>query len=121
MDSIVLTYDQIIDLEYDLDKSDPFYPQARAMWMAMSDWSTAMDNTDELLKALKRRIPQELTKRNLERYSDKECSDWNVMEALCSVIELFNYYPEHKTIDKIIESFNAIGYKKLSEQKRNQE
>ncbi len=112
-----MTNEQIIDLEDSLDRKNPFYPQARLVWMAMQDWPTALEGTDELLNALKGQMQSELTRENLQNYCTELCESFGLSgnawrsETVTEVLELFEFYPEAKTLDEVMHQFNRTAEK----------
>lgn len=107
-----ITNEQIIDVEAVLDKKNPFYPQVKIVWMAMQDWPSALDNTDELVNALKGQMQSDLTRENLRNYSAELGESFGISgngwraETVAGVLELFEFYPDAKTLDEVMERFN---------------
>jgi len=104
-----LTYERVCELEDSLDHSDKFYIQIKSLWLAMTDWPTGLENTDALLTAIKEQIEDDLTEKNLIAFLDKlnmglgvSGNSWKA-ETMTSLIELFKYYPDSKTLDQVFD------------------
>lgn len=113
-----LTYEQVCDLTDTIDRSDKFYEQANSLYLAMTDWPTGIDDTDVLLKTLKGEIGPELSKNNLSDYLASFKDKYGLPgigwkgETLTSLLELFQHYPDAKTLDDIINRICQTADKK---------
>lgn len=113
-----LTYGQVCELTDSTDRSDKFYEQVNSLYLAMTDWPTGLDDTDELLKVLKEQVGLELSKKNLSDYLDRLNSNlglsgngWKA-ETLTGLLELFQYYSDAKTLDDLFAQICLTANKK---------
>lgn len=120
MKETTLTYEQICELEDEFDSGDIFYNQIKFVWSAMTDWPIGLDNTDDLLNALNEEIQNGLTKQNIENYNKKLSENFGLpgnswkAETVTNLLELFEYYPNSKTLDEVLRLFNLTAISKLN-------
>lgn len=115
-----LTYEQICDLEDIIDRGDNFYNQVKSVWLAMTDWPTGLNNTDDLINALTGQVHNSLTKQNLENYNKELSKNFGLSgngwkaETVTSLLDLFTFYPDAKTLDEVFNLFIQTAKNKLN-------
>ena len=117
--TVYLSYETIRNLRHELDEQDPLCRPVYLVWMAMTDWITAVKDCGEFLEILHKEVKAELTRENLEKHRHGYRGKYGVPgtawkgETLADLEQLFDEYPDLRTLDEIFPVFNQAVKRKI--------